>query len=62
MGSGRISLGCMEYISMLKNLDAPAILKLLYNRDVCKCPSCGGNIVPLPTGQYYARPEPHLLC
>ena len=34
-------LGCMKYISRLKNLDAPAILKLLYNRDVCKCPSCG---------------------
>ena len=55
-------LGCMKYISRLKNLDAPAILKLLYNRDVCKCPSCGGNIVPLPAGQYYARPKPHLLC
>lgn len=55
-------LGCMKYISRFKNLDAPAILKMLYNRDVCKCPSCGGNIVPLPVGQYYARPEPHLLC
>ena len=55
-------LGCMKYISRLKNLDAPAILKLLYNKDFCKCPSCGGNIVPLPVGQYYARPEPHLLC
>ena len=30
--------------------------------DVCKCSSCGRNIIPLPSGRYYIRPEPHLLC
>ncbi len=55
-------LGCKRYISRLKDLDAPAIIKLLYNKDVCKCSSCGGNIIPLPSGRYCIRPEPHLLC
>ena len=55
-------LGCKKYISRLKDLDTPAIIKLLYNKDVCKCSSCGGNIIPLPSGRYCIRPEPHLLC
>lgn len=55
-------LGCRKYISRLKGLDAPAIIKLLYNRDVCRCPSCGGKIVPLPADQYYIRPEHYILC
>jgi len=55
-------LGCKRYISRLKDLDAPAIIKLLYNKDVRKCSSCGGNIIPLPSGRYCIRPEPHLLC
>ncbi len=58
----RNQLGCKKYISRLKNLDAPAIIKLLYNKDICKCVSCGGKIVPLPSGRYYARPKPNLLC
>ena len=33
-------LGCKRYISRLKDLDVPAIIKLLYNKDVCKCSSC----------------------
>jgi len=55
-------LGCKKYICRLKNLDGPAIIKLLYNKDVCKCSSCGGNIIPLSAEQYCAKPEPHLLC
>ena len=35
-------LGCQKYLSRLKDLDAPAIIRLLYNKDVCKCSSCGG--------------------
>ena len=35
-------LGCRKYLSRLKGLDAPAIIQLLYNKDVCKCSSCGG--------------------
>lgn len=54
--------GCRKYISRLKGLDAPAIIKLLYNRDVCRCPSCGGKIVPLPADQYYIWPEHYILC
>lgn len=55
-------LGCKKYISRLKALDMLAIIKLLYNKDVCKCSSCGGNIIPLPSSRYYIRPEPRLLC
>ena len=55
-------LGCRQYISRLKNLDAPAIIKLLYNKDVCKCSSCGGNIIPLPAEKYFTSPVPHMLC
>ena len=35
-------LGCQKYLSRLKDLDAPAIIRLLYKKDVCKCSSCGG--------------------
>ena len=61
----RASAFCTFHTNMsprLKDLDAPAIIKLLYNKDVCKCSSCGGDIIPLPSGRYYIRPEPHLLC
>jgi len=30
-------LGCKKYISRPKNLDAPAIIKLPYNKDICRC-------------------------
>ena len=33
-------LGCKKYISKLKDMDAPAIIRLLYNKDICKCSSC----------------------
>lgn len=55
-------LGCEKYISWLKEMDAPAIIKFLYNKDVCICSSCGGRIIPFPTGQYQVRPTPHLIC
>lgn len=55
-------LGCRQYISRLKNLDAPAIIKLLYNKDICKCSSCGGNIIPLPADRYFIPPAHHMLC
>ena len=55
-------LGCRKYISRLKDLDAPAIIKFLYNKDVCKCSSCGGNIIPLPPDQYFGLPRHHLQC
>lgn len=58
----RNPLGCEKYISRLKDLDAPAIIKLLYNKDICRCSYCGGNIIPLPSDQYCIQPKPHLLC
>ena len=55
-------LGCKKYLSRLKDLDAPAIIRLLYNKDVCKCSSCGGRIIPISADPSLFRPEPHLLC
>ena len=55
-------LGCKKYLSRLKDLDAPAIIRLLYNKDVCKCSSCGGKIIPISVDPSLIRPEPHLLC
>ena len=55
-------LGCKKYLSRLKDLDAPAIIQLLYNKDVCKCLSCGGRIIPIGADSSLFRPEPHLLC
>ena len=55
-------LGCKKYFSKLKDMDAPAIIRLLYNKDICKCSSCGGKIIPLPTEQHFIKPKPHMLC
>ena len=55
-------LGCKKYLSRLKGLNAPAIIKLLYNKDVCKCSSCGGKTIPLSPDQVYLRPKPYQLC
>ena len=55
-------LGCKQYISRLKDLDAQAIIKQLYNKDICKCSSCGGNIISLPANKYATTPTPHMLC
>ena len=55
-------LGCKKYLSRLKDLDAPAIIRLLYNKDVCKCSSWGGRIIPISAAPSLFPPEPHLLC
>lgn len=55
-------LGCKKYISRLKDLDAPAIIRLLYNKDVCRCSSCGGKIIPVPQDRYHVGLVHHLLC
>ena len=34
----------------------------IYNKDICKCSSCGGKIIPLPTEQHFIKPKPHMLC
>ena len=55
-------LDCQKYLSRLKDLDAPAIIRLLYNKDVCKCSSCGGKIIPVGADPSLLRSEPHMLC
>lgn len=55
-------LGCKKYLSRLKDLDPPAIIRILYNRDVCKCTSCGGKIMPLKTNNPSMRPVPNMIC
>lgn len=55
-------IGCKKYVSRLRNLDSPAIIKLLYNIDVCRCSFCGGKIIHLPIGQCHAARKPYLLC
>ena len=55
-------LGCRKYISRLRKLDAPAIIKLLYGKDVCLCSSCGGKFIPLPADWHCVTPKPHLIC
>ncbi len=55
-------LGCQKYLSRLKDLDAPAIIRLLYNKDVCKCSSCGGKIIHVGADPSLLRLEPHMLC
>lgn len=58
----RYLLGCQKYLSQLKNLDAPAIIRMLYKKDICKCVSCGGKVSPLPPGQYHVTPKAHMRC
>lgn len=56
-------LGCKKYISRLKTLDAAAMIKLLYQVDVCKCNACGGHLVPASAA--YAsrrRQDEHMRC
>ena len=55
-------LGCKKYLSRLKALDAPAIINLLYGKDVCRCTACGGKIIPFSADLYCIRPKHHLLC
>ena len=55
-------LGCKKYISRLKDLDAPAIIRFLYKKDVCKCTSCGGRILPFSPKDGFIIPEHHMIC
>ena len=55
-------LGCKKYISRLKALDAPGIIRFLYGRDICKCTSCGGRIIPLSKTPSFSGPLLHMLC
>lgn len=55
-------LGCKKYISTLKNLNAVEMIKVLYNIDVCKCSSCGGNMVSPRKDKYSSSFRAHMRC
>ena len=45
------------------SLGGQILLEILSQRkDICKCSSCGGKIIPLPTEQHFIKPKPHMLC
>jgi hypothetical protein len=39
-------LGCKKYISVLRDMTGPEMLKHLWKVDVCLCKSCGGHVIP----------------
>ncbi|MCB6688915.1 transposase, partial [Blautia wexlerae] len=55
-------LGCKKYISTLKNLNAIEMIKVLYHIDVCKCSSCGGNMVSPRKDKYSSSFCAHMRC
>ena len=55
-------LGCKKYISTLKNLNAVEMIKVLYHIDVCKCSSCGGNMVSPRKDKYSSSFHAHMRC
>lgn len=55
-------IGGEKYISALKDLNAAAMIKLLYNIDVCKCSSCGGKMVPPRPDTYISSVSAHMRC
>ena len=55
-------LGCKKYISTLKNLNAVEMIKVLYHIDVCKCSSCGGNMVSPRKDKYSSSFCAHMRC
>ena len=55
-------LGCQKYLSRLKSLDAPAMIRLLYHKDICRCTSCGGKMIPFSSGQDEPVPDHHMIC
>jgi hypothetical protein len=55
-------LGCKKYISTLKNLNAVEMIRVLYHIDVCKCSSCGGNMVSPRKDKYSSSFRAHMRC
>lgn len=58
----RILIGGRKYISVLKNLNAADMIKLLYNIDVCKCSSCGGKMISPRPDSYAPSALAHMRC
>ena len=38
-------LGCKQYLSQLRGRNVVDKIKILYNRDICKCDKCGGHMI-----------------
>ena len=49
-------LGCKKYLSLLRGKTVEEKIKILYNRDICKCSKCGQ---PLSS---YVVPGQYMLC
>lgn len=58
----RNQIGCKKYISVLKELRSTEMIQLLYGIDVCKCSSCGGNMVSLKAGRNQDHPILYMRC
>ena len=46
-------LGCKQYISKLRGMNTEQMMLALYNVDICKCPNCGGHMVPYSHYEYH---------
>ena len=49
-------LGCKQYLSQLRGKNVVDKIKILYNKDICKCDKCGGQMI-----MYKVRGE-YMLC
>lgn len=58
----RNQIGCEKYISVLKEMKSTEMIKLLYGIDVCKCSSCGGNMVSLKAGRDQEHHIMYMRC
>lgn len=47
-------IGCRKYLSALKDMSTPDILKHLWNIDICRCKACGGHLITMQ-GRYPLR-------
>ena len=51
-----------KYISKLKDMDAPAIIRLLITKIYASALPVVVRLFPLPTEQHFIKPKPHMLC
>ena len=48
-------LGCKQYKSKLRGMNTEQMMLALYNIDICKCPDCGGHMIPYKQLSYHKR-------
>ena len=51
----RNQIGCMKYISEMKEMNTEQMLKHLFNKDITKCASCGGHMMMVYSCRYPLR-------